>query len=162
MKDVTINNGKQPRNPSWFAMVMNTKDGRNWEKEFKQKNPHLKVTLRGRHHDRKFVCELRGTKYNYYVGAQNDVPLALAERLAVYTEVNPRKNPNLKEGDYLRTYKAKGIEFFNLRIAHVSNGYCTAECNSSFDKLHNSLGRASVILRWSDEKQIWKVYNIFA
>ena len=164
VKTVIINDGKQPLNPHWYAMVKNTQQGRSWVKEFKEKNPHLKVTLRGRHHDRKFVSELADKRYRS--GTQNDVPLMYAERLAVYTNPNTRKNYNIKAGDCFDTFKSKGFEFYGLKVTSCNGDYCTADSRNVFDaklkSFYESIGRTSVILKWSDTKQIWKVYNIFA
>ena len=37
IETVIINDGKQPLDPHWFAMVKNTAEGRAWLKEFRKK-----------------------------------------------------------------------------------------------------------------------------
>ena len=91
IETVIINDGKQPLDPHWFAMVKNTPEGRLWLKEFRQKNRHLKVTRYCRHSDRKFVYnELMGLNYDYEYAAHN-ITQQYAERLAVYIERKDNK-----------------------------------------------------------------------
>jgi len=144
---VLFNDGNQPRNPHWHAMVKNTARGRKWITEFKEKNPQLRVKLRGRHHDRKFVYELAGKRY--WHGTQNDIPLMYAERIAVYTESNPHRNYNIKPGQYL---PMKGEPRY-LKVVRCNSDYCTTE---------NKFAKISVIFKWSHEKQMWKIYQVFA
>ena len=81
---VFINDGKQ--GASWYAMIENTAEGREWLKKFRKDNPDLYIKARGRHSDRKFVyTELMGRKY-YSCSFQHDIPQMYAQRLAIYTE----------------------------------------------------------------------------
>jgi len=80
---VVFNNGTLPHNPHWFAMVLNTENGRKWLENFRKKNRHLSVKVYHRHSNRRLAFEQMGRDYDHSYAAHN-ITRKFAEKLALY------------------------------------------------------------------------------
>jgi len=85
----------------WFALVLNTENGRRWVENFRKKNRHLKVKIYNRHSDRRKAFRLMGRDYDHSYAAHN-IPRAFAERMAVYIEKNNLKNKKVKVDEHIK------------------------------------------------------------
>lgn len=144
---VMFNDGKIKtggRKPNWFAVVKNTENGREWIKNFREKNRHLKVTLYGRDTNRLEKCR----KFNVHY-RQNGIRPYISDRIAVYVEKNPRRNSNVKVGERILF----GDFLCTVRKVWSDSGdkYLVAD---SFWDGHRFFAK------WSNEKQIWKKVNV--
>ena len=142
---VMFNNGQVQfggHKSHWFALVLNTENGRKWLENFRKKNRHLKVTVFNRHSDRRKAFKLMGRDYDRSYAAHN-IPRKFAERMAVYIERKSQYDKKLKVNERL---VMKDNYYYVSKMWYDSGvKYLTAD--SSW------VGR--IFAKWSDEKQKW-------
>jgi len=148
---VMFNNGVESgpykkQKSHWFAMVLNNENGRQWVKNFRNKNRHLKVTVYCRHSDRRKAFELMGRDYDHSYEAHN-IPQKFAERFAVYVDKNPRRNKNVKEGEYM-TFGDYGYE-----IIYKSGNNLVLQMN--FVPPYFTEYKTKIFAEWNEKKQMW-------
>jgi hypothetical protein len=162
---VVFNNGKQPKNPHWFAMVLNTEAGREWVKKFKKKNPQYKVKCRYRHSDRRLAYQLAGKDYDRSY-PEHVVPKEFAERMAVYIDKDPNKDINVPYNSVLGDRVFKGVLYQGIRSVerysipdkdtlkpkHFLK--CTAWSLFEDDYVF-------VTLTWSENKKKWEITDTY-
>jgi len=156
---VVFNNGKQPRHPHWFAMVLNTEAGQEWVKKFKKKNPQYKVRCRYRHSNRRLAYQLAGRDYDRSY-REHVIPKQFAERMAIYVNNDPNKDINVPNNSLLGDRMFKGVlyqELISIERYTKHTGYflkCTAW--SSFEDDYTF-----VILTWSENKKKWEIIDTY-
>ena len=140
---VVFNNGTF--GASWFASVLNNEAGRNWIKQFREKNIKCKVRTRARSKNRKQAFIDAGRTVNdYYCSSQQDCPRKTADRFVLYLEQNNRRNKDVKVGEYLDG----GFFGWEKVDERWSDG------NDSYVEISTSQN-GNFTAKWNEKRQYW-------